>query len=120
MVKPYILLTMDKTEARLQQNCYMWFHNSYPNLRGLFFRIKNEGTNAISGARDKSLGVIAGVSDVCLLVNKTAVFIEFKTPIGRQSLSQKIWETKVKSEGYQYFIIRSETEFKELCQKLGL
>ena len=98
----------------------MWFYNTYPHLRCCFFRIKNEGTSAISGAIDKAIGVVPGVADMCLLINQTAVFIEFKTPTGRQSPKQKEWQLKIELEGYQYYLIRSENEFKELCQKLGL
>ena len=78
------------SELRLQQICYMHFNNTYPNLRGLFFRIKNEGTNRISGAIGKATGIIPGVADSCLLVpNSKACFIEFKTPKGKQSEIQK-------------------------------
>jgi hypothetical protein len=106
------------TESRLQQECYMWLHNAYPYLRGLFFRIKNEGTNKITGARDKATGVIAGVADSCLLINGTAVFIEFKIENGKQSDSQKHWQGIIENAGYKYFIIRNLNEFKCLVQDL--
>jgi len=106
------------TESRIQQDCYVWFHNTYPHLRGLFFRIKNEGTNKISGARDKAMGILPGVADGCLLINGTAIFIEFKTEIGRQRESQKKWQATIERVGYKYFIIRNLNEFKELCQTL--
>jgi hypothetical protein len=89
-------------------------------MRGLLFRIKNEGTNKISGARDKALGVVAGVADMCLLVNNTAVFIEFKTLTGIQSLSQKEWENKIKQAGYNYYLINSFEKFFDICQELVL
>lgn len=46
MVSPKLQFKM--TEARLQQECYIWFHNTYPNLRGLYFKIKNEGNSGIN------------------------------------------------------------------------
>lgn len=107
---------METTEARLQQECYIYFNNTYPHLRGLFFKIKNEGTNKITGARDKATGLVAGVADSCLLINKTAVFIEFKTETGKKSQAQKEWEKIINEAGYQYFIIRSIDQFKELIQ----
>jgi hypothetical protein len=88
-------------------------------LRDLFFRIKNEGTNRITGARDKATGVIAGVADSCLLINDTAVFVEFKTESGRQSDSQKKWQGTVENAGYKYFIIRNLEQFKCLVLDLS-
>ena len=110
----------NESESRLQQSCYMHFHNSYPHLRGLFFKIKNEGTNRITGARDKATGLIAGVADSCLLINGTAVFIEFKTETGKQSPAQKAWEATVKAAGYQYHVIKTLEQFKELLKLLDL
>jgi hypothetical protein len=110
----------NETESRLQQSCYIFFHNTYPHLRGLFFKIKNEGTNRITGARDKATGLIAGVADFCLLLNGTAIFIEFKTEQGKQSPIQRNWEQTVEAAGYKYYIIRTLNEFKELCQTLDL
>jgi hypothetical protein len=98
----------------------MYFWNNYPEMRGLFFRIKNEDHNAITGARNKATGVIPGVADSCLLWRGTAVFIEFKTETGRQSEVQKAWSELVSVSGYQYFIIRTLDEFKSLCHQLGL
>jgi len=110
----------NELEARLQQECYMYFHNTYPNLRGLFFKIKNEGTNKITGARDKATGLIAGVADSCLLINRTAVFIEFKMGKGRQSENQIAWEKTVNAAGYKYVIVRTLHNFQMLCQALDL
>ena len=123
----------NESESRLQQSCYMHFHNSYPHLRGLFFKIKNEGTNRITGARDKATGLIAGVADSCLLIPQDfelgqgfqfepsyCVFIEFKTETGKQSPAQKAWEATVKAAGYQYHVIKTLEQFKELLKLLDL
>jgi hypothetical protein len=110
------------TELRLQQECFVWHWNTYPKQRGLFFRIKNEGTNRISGARDKASGVVAGVADSCLLLPNGlgVLFIEFKLEKGKQSESQRIWQHTLEQHSYPYHIIRTLTEFKELCKKHGL
>jgi hypothetical protein len=110
------------TELRLQQMCFMFFWNQYPQYRGLLFRIKNEGTSRISGAVGKATGIVPGVSDMCLLRpdGKGPVFLEFKTEKGKQSESQKNWQGIIWVAGYSYQIIRSLDQFKELCQKLGL
>lgn len=106
------------TESRLQQECFTYHWNTYPSQRGLFFRIKNEGTNKISGAMGKATGIIPGVADMCLLVGKWAYFIEFKTEKGRQSKQQKEWEEKVNNNGCGYSIIRDLNEFKSLLESL--
>jgi hypothetical protein len=104
------------TESRLQQNCYIWLHNTYPHLRGLFFRVKNEGHDRISGARGKATGIIPGVSDCILLLPFPArpVMIEFKTETGVQSPAQIDWQNKVEAAGYRYEIVRSLERFKSL------
>jgi len=111
-----------QSELRLQQECYLWFHNNYPSLRGLFFKIKNEGHNRITGAIDKATGLVPGVADMCFLrpANEGGgvFFIEFKTEIGRQSSNQKKWESKVKEAGYYYIIIRHEQDFRMLFYRL--
>lgn len=116
---------MDMTEARLQQECYMWFHNTYISHRGLFFRIKNEDHNRITGARNKATGVVPGVADSCLLIPHSnsyqfggTVFIEFKSEKGKQSINQINWQRTVETVGCMYYIIRTKQEFIELCQIL--
>lgn len=107
------------SELRLQQNCYVELHNHYPHLRGLFFRIKNEGTNRITGAIDRASGVIPGVADSCLLLpGGAAVFIEFKTPTGKQSQKQQEWQRIIEAAGFEYYVIKTLEEFKELLTKL--
>lgn len=111
---------LSQSEARLQQECWMYFWNNYPEMRGLFFRIKNEDHNRIAGARNKATGVVSGVADSCLLWRGTAIFIEFKTETGRQSNAQIVWQGIVTDSGYQYYIIRSLSGFIALCHQLGL
>lgn len=107
-----------QSELRLQENCYLWFHNNYPSLRGLFFKIKNEGHNRITGAIDKATGLVPGVADMCFLVPYARpIFLEFKTEKGRQSPNQKNWEAKVKEAGYMYFVIRSFDQFKQIINE---
>lgn len=111
-------MNMNESESRIMQSCYIWYHNTYPEKRGLFFKIKNEGTNRITGSRDKATGLIPGVADSCLLTTNGAVFIEFKTETGKQSPKQIDWQNSVQAAGYSYYLIRTLNEFKALCQKL--
>jgi hypothetical protein len=63
-----------QSELRLQQECYFWFHNNYPSLRDLFFKIKNEGHNRIIGAIDKATGLVSGVADMYFIVRNLDQF----------------------------------------------
>jgi hypothetical protein len=102
------------SEDKLHQDCYVWFHNTYPTMRGLLCYNLNNSKNKIDGARNKAKGLIAGRSDMVLYYQSTAFMIEFKTSDGVQSAGQKEWQSLVASNGFQYHIIRSLPEFQSL------
>lgn len=108
---------MEITENRLQQECYMWFHNYYPELRGLYFEIHNNANSARSGMMHKAIGRIPGVADNCLLLPNSlgVIFIEFKTGKNKQSEVQIKWEETVTVHGYLYKKVTSVDEFKSIC-----
>jgi len=104
-----------QTEARIQQECFLWFHNNHPHLRGLLFQVNNNSNDKVKGAIQKALGRVAGVSDMIFLSPKNgAVMLEFKTPTGKQSKNQKIWEKKVKEFNYSYYLVNSLELFKTI------
>jgi hypothetical protein len=107
-----------QSEDKIQSDCYVWFHNTYPNLRGLLCYNLNNSKNRIDGARNKAKGLIAGRSDMVLYYQSNAFMIEFKTLDGSQSVGQKEWEALVTSQGFQYHIIRSLEEFQRLIVNL--
>ena len=108
---------MRHTESRLQKSCVMWFRVQYPRLRSLLFAVPNGGArSAVTGAILKSEGVLAGVADLLLLVPSKShhgLCIEMKTAKGRQTATQKHWETAVTLQGYKYIVCRSFTDFVE-------
>lgn len=107
--------TERKTEARIQQEAQMWFHNTFPERRGMLFEINNNSQNAREGMEHRCMGRVRGVSDMCLLVpGGRVVFVEFKTETGRQSEYQQNWEALVTRNGFRYVIIRSVVEFQKL------
>lgn len=65
--------------------------------------------DAITGARLKKEGVLAGVADIeILLPSGRAVFVEIKNgKTGRQSAEQKSFEDEVKLRGFEYLIWRT-------------
>ena len=108
----------DKTEARLQSECYLHFWNSNPTLRKRLFLCHNNPKDKREGAILKSMGLVAGVSDMLYLRdNLPPLCLEFKTAIGTQQPEQKEWQRVAESTGAEYRIIRSMDEF---CDALGI
>lgn len=108
-------------EGKIQAECFAWFWNDYPQYRRLLFHIPNENdrsdSNIIQGAIRKSLGVVAGVSDLILLVPKGlyhGLCIEMKDEKGTQKPAQKEWQTIVEAQGYKYCLCRSLAQFKNV------
>lgn len=106
---------MSNEEHNIQVACVRWFAYQYPELRGLLFAVPNGGRrDAVTGAKMKAEGVVAGVSDLILLVPSNgngALCIEMKTANGRQSDEQKRWQQAVERMGYRYVVCRSLDEF---------
>jgi len=105
---------MDKNEGRIHQDCYVWFHNSFPELRGLLCYNLNNSRNGIDGARNRSKGVQAGRADFTFYYHREAVMIEIKDEKGKQSHEQRVWQKVVESHGFRYTLCRNFEEFKEV------
>lgn len=107
-------------EQRIQQACIKWYEYSYPKLRHCLHSNNNNAKNKTQGAIWKSMGMLAGVSDLEYNRDGKTYFIEIKTEKGRQSAYQKEFQEKITNEGFEYFIIRSLDEFIELIQSIEL
>src|SRR5690606_29783639 len=108
-----------KSEDRIQQECYRWFHNVFPDLRGLLFHVPNGGSrDGREAAKFKTMGVYAGVSDLIFLFNKKCHLIELKNEYGRQSKAQKDWQCSVQAQGFDYHICFTLEEFTKLIHKI--
>lgn len=109
-----------ETENNLQQSIFLFFHNTYclksHNPRAIIFSIPNGGTRNIREAMTfKATGLLKGASDlVVIFPNGKLCFVELKTDKGVQSAEQKDFECRVSSLGYEYHLIRSLEEFKQL------
>ena len=103
------------TESQLQIGCVRWFKYQYPNLGTLLIHVPNGRRRSIrDGVKLKMEGVVAGVADLILFVPSHGwhgLLIEMKTPIGKQSKSQKEWAANVMVMGYRYKIVKSIDEF---------
>lgn len=103
-------------EHRIQCSCVRWFNLKHRKLKGRLFAVPNGGKrDALTGAKLKAEGVVAGVADLILLVPNRfygALLVEMKTLTGRQSESQKDWEQIITSEGdYKYVVCHSLDDF---------
>lgn len=106
-------------ESRLQAQCFQWCWNEHPETRRLLFHVENERSdgNKVDGARRVAMGLVAGVSDLILLMPRGewhGLCIEMKTLEGRQRDEQKLWQSLVEKQGYRYEIVRTEERFKAL------
>lgn len=111
-------------EGRIQAECFQWFHNTFPQYRGLLFHCPNENdradSNPIQGAIRKSLGVWPGVADlICLIPRRGhgALLIEMKDEHGQQKPAQKVWQEAVEAQNYIYRICRSLDQFKQIISE---
>lgn len=103
-------------EHRLQSACVRWYRLQYPRMKHNLFSVPNGGKrDAVTGAKLKKEGALAGVADLILLKSNRfygALLIEMKTSKGRQSDSQKEWQHKITADGYKYVVVRSLEDFQ--------
>lgn len=118
--------TMNKTEGvrarnrledKMNSECAKWFWND-PKLRSyrrMLHHNDNNSFNGIEGARKKAMGVVAGVSDFELILDRGRVlWLEGKIPGGVQEEEQKDFMEKVESRGHLYIIYFSFVEFQKI------
>ena len=109
---------MNQTEARIQQDIFKYFHNNYclkhHNPRMAIFSVPNESKSKIETIRKKAMGMMAGVSDLIVVIPEAVLFIEIKTAAGTQSPNQKDFQEIVSNLGYHYEVVRSLDDFKNL------
>ena len=107
------------SEDRIQQDCYMWFWNTYPELRGLLFAVPNGGKRSSQEAKKfKLTGTVSGVADMLFMYKGVTYCLELKTEVGYQSKKQLAWQSSVEKQGFQYFVIRSSAQFKYIIQSI--
>jgi hypothetical protein len=108
-------------EDRLQAACIRWFDLHFPKVAKLLFAIPNGGKrHRRTAVTMKLTGTRAGVADLELLAYGRALFIEVKTPKGKQSATQKEWQELAESQGFEYVIIRNVDEFERaVCKFLN-
>jgi hypothetical protein len=111
------------TESKLQQEIFNFYHNNFclkfHNPRGMIFSIPNGGTrNKLEAITMKATGLLAGASDLIIITpNGKLMFIELKTDTGKQSEKQIDFQNRVNALGFEYYLIKSLDEFKNMLKK---
>jgi len=104
-----------KSEARIQQDCVMWFKNTYPDLAILLFHIPNgEKRDDATAMKLKGMGVTKGVPDLFLSVPNRffhGLYIEMKSDGGKPSKEQREFRSKSNKKGYAYHISETKANF---------
>ena len=95
---------MQYFESAFQQNAVRLLR-----ANGFFvFAVANarKVANVRQGAKLKAEGVLAGVSDLIIVLKDKVVFVELKTLTGkgRQSESQKAFQKEIESRGHTYLL----------------
>ena len=106
-------------ESKLQRACVKFFNIQYPHLYYSLFAVPNGGSrNAIEASRMKLEGVTSGVSDLVFAYNETVSFIELKAKGGRQTETQKEFQSHITQQGFEYYIVDSFEDFQSLIRDL--
>jgi hypothetical protein len=113
---------MEKSEDKIQQQIVMWFRNAYCLKhhvpRCAIFSVPNDGKNIKEQMRKRATGLMAGVSDLIVVLPEDVIFVEVKDEKGKQSDKQLEFEKTMIALDKKYLVVRSLEEFKELFTPL--
>lgn len=107
---------MKKQEHQLQ----VLIHNFLLANRVFHFSVPNGGLRNIKVAKSlKDEGVMAGVSDIIIILPNECVFVELKNgKCGTQSDSQKEFQKNVENLGFKYEIWRNFEDCEKFLKKI--
>lgn len=105
-------------EHTLQCRVIRWFRLQFPTMRHNLFAVPNGGYRTkTTAALMKAEGQLSGVADLILLKRKGkcgALLLEAKVKGNSQSDNQKLWQSLIEADGYEYRIFHSLEEFIEI------
>jgi hypothetical protein len=111
----------DKTETKIQQDCFIWFNNNYclnhHNPKCVIYSIPNDSESKEETLRKMATGMRSGASDLVVMFPNKSIYIEMKTPTGTQSDNQKQFQKDIENLGFEYCLARSIEQFKEIIEK---
>jgi len=113
---------MGKKHDKLQSDCYLWFHNAFPEYRDLLFSTLNNLTDYESSKQAqiakmmklKALGLSAGVTDLLMYFNGVLYALDIKVGNDRLSDKQQKFIASIEKQGGSGMEIRSLEQFKKV------
>ena len=103
--------TSPLSEDQIQGAFFAYVWNKYTELRYYFWHTPNGGFRTKSeAARLKTIGVVAGVADICLAKPGIILWVEFKDHKGTQSDHQKAFQAVQERIGNKYVIVRNTAD----------
>lgn len=110
-------------EDIIQGEIVKWFRSIYSAKKskpfGVIFSVPNGGKRGWFDAKQlQATGLLAGVTDLIVLINGKVHFVEIKTSTGRMSEVQKRFKLMLEMAGFggKWYLVRSLEEFKELVK----
>lgn len=108
-----------KSEDQIHTSCYIWFHNTFPALRGKLWHTPNGGQRHISEAvKFRSMGVQRGIHDLLLLFDGKLHSFEIKNEKGSMSPEQKTFADMILSNGGTTWLIRDLETFQDAIKSI--
>jgi len=110
-----------ETEGKLQADCYQWFNNIFPNLRGLLYHVPNgEKRDPVTANLLKAKGVVAGIPDLVFHYRAKTYFFELKKPDGTGTLSkdQKKIHEQLDTQRFIVWLLNDLETFKYLIESI--
>ena len=109
-------------EDRIQKSIVEYVRAVLPDA--ICFAVPNGGARSkATGAVLKATGVLAGVSDLCILPSlpiPLALFAEIKTPSGRVSPEQRAFGMNVQAKGHCFAVWRSIEDARSTFKALNI
>jgi hypothetical protein len=110
---PLLKCKRKKTEHIIQKSIVRWFKKELPEY--IIFSTNNEACYTRKTYFTEA-GMLNGLADLVIVLPNKIIFVELKTEKTKQSPSQKEFEVKINSLGYNYYVIRSLAEFQKLIK----
>lgn len=116
-------LASEKTnwsEDRLQQECFQFAWNHFPQTRRCMFHVPNERHvhNIIEAARMKAIGVVKGAHDMPFLWKGKLYLFEFKVHGNDYSDDQIKFRDAMQQQGAVPILCRTLEFFKEVFESI--
>ena len=102
------------SEERLQSDIVRKFSELYPYKRGQLFHVANERAHQLQAFKAKSIGIVAGVSDLIYICSFGLKALELKAYGSSHKVEHLIrqveWGKTIEEVGHQWRLIRSTQE----------